>query len=86
MSDSAILFLDSFDRVRFTAENRFHFMHVIILPSKNDQSEMILNHPVVQGIDLSLKNIDFELNFLHCFPQRFTKHFNNCSTTRELFI
>lgn len=51
--NSALDFLNSFDNVRFDAENRFHFMHVIVLPLRDKNASIftnrILNHPVTQG-------------------------------------
>lgn len=51
--NTAIDFLNSFENVRFTAKNRFHFMHVVALPTSRDKAgeyiNCILNHPTVQG-------------------------------------
>lgn len=51
--NTVIDFFDSFDRVRFNAENRFHFMHVVVMPANGSRQESltasILNHSVIHG-------------------------------------
>lgn len=47
--DSILRFFDAYDNVRFTAQNRYHLMHVVVLSTPKERVQIILNHPVVQG-------------------------------------
>lgn len=47
---SILNFFDAFDNVRFTAENRYHLMHVVVLSTPKDRIQSILSHPVVKDL------------------------------------
>lgn len=47
---SILKFFDAFDNVRFTAENRYHLMHVFVLSTPTDRIQTILSHPVVKDL------------------------------------
>lgn len=49
-SESILHFFDAFDNVRFTAENRYHLMHVVVLSTPKDRIQTILTHPVVKDL------------------------------------
>lgn len=48
--ESISKFFDAFDNVRFTAKNRYHLMHVVVLSTPKDKIQTILAHPVVQDL------------------------------------
>lgn len=49
-AESIWKFFNAFDNVRFTAENRYHLMHVLVLSTPNDSIQTILSHPVVKDL------------------------------------
>lgn len=48
--ESILKFFDAFDNVRFTAENRYHLVHVVVLSTPKDKIQTILAHPVVKDL------------------------------------
>lgn len=46
-------FLNAFENVRYTAEKRYHLVHLVALPVNRNEAqsyiEGILNHPTAQG-------------------------------------
>lgn len=84
--DSALLFLDSFDRVRFTAKNRYHLMRLVVLPSKLQRTESILSHPVIQDVPNLLiidQTNEAETKSFNLITSQFVGRFNN-TTPRYL--
>lgn len=73
--NEAIDFLNAYENVRYTAENRYHSIHVVILPTNRKQSKeyngQILNHPTVRGehskiqFRLSMKFLTFPYLYLN---------------------
>lgn len=57
--NSVIDFLNAFENVRFTAERRYHLIHVVALPTNRDEApeyvDGILNHASVQGANYEVK-------------------------------
>lgn len=49
-------FLNAYENVRYTAENRYHLIHVVALPVNRKEAQSyangILNHPTVQGYEI----------------------------------
>lgn len=46
-------FLNAYENVRYTAEKRYHLIHVVALPVNRNEAQNyingILNHPTVRG-------------------------------------